>query len=71
MRREGRATIETGDAVPSPGAASSLIRWLVDEDRSASRGNRMRTEVKWSTDKAVVSRYRWVRLPYRGTNKYP
>jgi hypothetical protein len=62
VMRESRAKIETGDAVPSPGAAS--LRWLVDEDRSASRGNRMCTKVKWSTGKAVISRYRWVRLPW-------
>ena len=60
--RKRRAKIETGDTVPSPGTAS--FGWLVYEDRSAGRGNRVRSKIKLSAGKTVVSGYRWVRLPW-------
>ena len=65
VMRKSRAKIETGDTVPSPGTAS--FGWLVYEDRSAGRGDRMRAEIKLSTGKAMVSGYRWGRLPWEQT----
>ena len=53
--------VETRDAMTSP--RSSIFGRFVDDDCSASRGNRMCAEIELRTGESVMRRYSWVRMP--------